>query len=179
MFCETTQTDSTETDESKSRIEFDDSDTCRDEMHESLEAWVEQFAELSDEARASTELQKWLDVQSRFHDYSSRNTLLILIQGENPAVHGGRESDMRLSNRRRWPPKPERLVHAISYSLTRVTSAFGTCTGVRDALKPASRIFRGSGSHGSVLQPTAGFASFVSTGTRPTGRGSVTEPTVP
>ncbi len=80
MSCETPQTDSTETDESKSRIEFDDSDTRRDEMHESLEAWVEQFAEVSDEARASTELQEWLDVQSRFHDYSYRNTLLIKCQ---------------------------------------------------------------------------------------------------
>ena len=59
---------------------FDDSDTRHDEMHDSLEAWVEQFAELSDEARASTELQKWLDVQSRFHDYSYRNTLLITLQ---------------------------------------------------------------------------------------------------
>ena len=75
--------------------------------------------------------------------------------------------------------KPQRLLHAVSYALPRVTSALGTCAGVRDALKPASRIFRGVGSHGSVLQPTAGFASFVSTGTRPTSRGSVTEPTVP
>nr|WP_256401512.1 ArdC-like ssDNA-binding domain-containing protein [Haloarchaeobius litoreus] len=49
-------------------------------MHDSLEAWVEQFAELSDEARASNELQEWLDVQSRFHDYSYRNTLLIKHQ---------------------------------------------------------------------------------------------------
>nr|WP_245707852.1 DUF955 domain-containing protein [Haloarchaeobius iranensis] len=49
-------------------------------MHESLEKWVEQFAELSDEARASAELQEWLDVQSQFHDYSYRNTLLIKRQ---------------------------------------------------------------------------------------------------
>ncbi len=80
MSCETPQTDSTETDESNSRVEFDDSDSRRDEMHDSLEAWVEQFAELSDEARASAELQEWLDVQSRFHDYSYRNTLLIKRQ---------------------------------------------------------------------------------------------------
>jgi len=81
MSCERTQTDSTETDHPQTRrTEFDDSDTRRDEMHESLEAWVEQFAELSDEARASAELQEWLDVQSRFHDYSYRNTLLIKRQ---------------------------------------------------------------------------------------------------
>ena len=77
MSCETPQTESTETDHSNSRVEFDDSDSRRDEMHDSLEVWVEQFAELSDEARASTELQEWLDVQSNFHDYSYRNTLLI------------------------------------------------------------------------------------------------------
>ncbi|WP_438266783.1 ImmA/IrrE family metallo-endopeptidase [Haloarchaeobius salinus] len=81
MSCERTQTDCTETDQSQtSRTQFDDSDTRRDEMHDSLEAWVEQFAELSDEASASAELQEWLDVQSRFHDYSYRNTLLIKHQ---------------------------------------------------------------------------------------------------
>ncbi|MFD1646901.1 ImmA/IrrE family metallo-endopeptidase [Haloarchaeobius litoreus] len=80
MSFQRTQTDSTDTDRSGTRVQFDDSDTRRDEMHDSLEAWVEQFAELSNEARASTELQKWLDVQSRFHDYSYRNTLLIKHQ---------------------------------------------------------------------------------------------------
>nr|WP_227134560.1 DUF955 domain-containing protein [Halorubellus salinus] len=49
-------------------------------MQDSLEAWVEQFAERSNEARASAELQAWLDVQSRFHDYSYRNALLIKQQ---------------------------------------------------------------------------------------------------
>ncbi|WP_440992365.1 DUF955 domain-containing protein [Haloarchaeobius baliensis] len=49
-------------------------------MHDSLEAWVEQFARLSEEASASAELQEWLDVQSNFHDYSYRNTLLIKRQ---------------------------------------------------------------------------------------------------
>ncbi|WP_256301776.1 ArdC-like ssDNA-binding domain-containing protein [Haloarchaeobius salinus] len=80
MSCETPQTDSTENNEFQSRVEFDDSDSRRDEMHNSLEAWVEQFAELSEEASASAELQEWLDVQSRFHDYSYRNTLLIKHQ---------------------------------------------------------------------------------------------------
>ncbi|WP_438266727.1 DUF955 domain-containing protein [Haloarchaeobius amylolyticus] len=70
---------STEDQETTHR-QFGESDTRRDEMHGSLEAWVEQFAELSDEARASAELQEWLDVQSHFHDYSYRNTLLIKHQ---------------------------------------------------------------------------------------------------
>nr|WP_267644090.1 DUF955 domain-containing protein [Haloarchaeobius amylolyticus] len=71
--------DSTE-DEETTHTQFDDSDSRRDEMHDSLEAWVDQFAELSDEARASAELQEWLEVQSHFHDYSYRNTLLIKHQ---------------------------------------------------------------------------------------------------
>lgn len=30
-----------------------------------------------DDARASEQFQRWLDVQAAFHDYSFRNTLLI------------------------------------------------------------------------------------------------------
>lgn len=32
------------------------------------------------DARASDVFKAWLDVQSRFHDYSARNTLLISMQ---------------------------------------------------------------------------------------------------
>ncbi|MBX0288568.1 ssDNA-binding domain-containing protein [Halomicroarcula sp. F28] len=59
---------------------FDDSDTRADEMREQLEAWVEDLAKLTDEAQASKQFQQWLDVQSKFHDYSARNTLLIKLQ---------------------------------------------------------------------------------------------------
>ena len=59
---------------------FDDSDTRADEMREQLEAWVEDLADLTDEAQASEQFQQWLDVQSKFHDYSARNTLLIKMQ---------------------------------------------------------------------------------------------------
>ena len=59
---------------------FDDSDTRADEMREQLDAWVEDLAELTDEAHASEQFQQWLDVQSKFHDYSARNTLLIKMQ---------------------------------------------------------------------------------------------------
>ncbi|SFI54051.1 hypothetical protein SAMN05443661_101229 [Natronobacterium gregoryi] len=77
--------------------------------------------------------------------------------------------------------KPQRLVRTASYVFARFTSAFGTCAEVRDALKPTSWVFRGEGSHGRMDHGSsdAGFASFVSTGTRSTGRGSVIEPTVP
>jgi len=59
---------------------FDDSDTRADEMREQLDAWIEDLAELTDEAQASEQFQQWLDVQSKFHDYSARNTLLIKMQ---------------------------------------------------------------------------------------------------
>jgi len=59
---------------------FDDSDTRADEMREQLDAWVEELADLTDQARASEQFQQWLDVQSKFHDYSARNTLLIKMQ---------------------------------------------------------------------------------------------------
>jgi hypothetical protein len=59
---------------------FDDVDSRYDEMHSQLEAWVEDQIDLVDEAAASEEFQEWHDVQSRFHDYYHRNSLLIKLQ---------------------------------------------------------------------------------------------------
>jgi len=56
---------------------FDDADSRSGEMDSQLEAWAEELINLLDEAAASQEFQEWLDVQSRFHDYSHRNSLLI------------------------------------------------------------------------------------------------------
>ncbi|WP_136591518.1 ArdC-like ssDNA-binding domain-containing protein [Salinigranum halophilum] len=61
-------------------VSFGESDTRRDEMHSTIEEWIEDLIELIDEATATDEFQQWLDVQSRFHDYSHRNTLLIKLQ---------------------------------------------------------------------------------------------------
>jgi len=61
-------------------VSFDESDTRREEMHSTIDAWLEELQNLVDEAAASQEFQEWLDVQSRFHDYSHRNTLLIKRQ---------------------------------------------------------------------------------------------------
>jgi len=61
-------------------VSFDESETRREEMHSTIEAWLEELQDLVDEAAASQEFQEWLDVQSRFHDYSHRNTLLIKRQ---------------------------------------------------------------------------------------------------
>ena len=63
-----------------SRVEFDDSETRYDEMHSTINDWLDDLATLTDEAKASQRFQKWLNVQSRFHDYSHRNTLLIHLQ---------------------------------------------------------------------------------------------------
>jgi len=61
-------------------VSFDESDTRRDEMHSTIEEWLEDLQSHVNEAAASQEFQEWLDVQSRFHDYSHRNTLLIKRQ---------------------------------------------------------------------------------------------------
>ncbi|WP_306061209.1 M78 family metallopeptidase domain-containing protein [Natronococcus wangiae] len=61
-------------------VSFTDTETRSDEMNSAIEAWVDELIELVDEAQASEEFQAWLDVQSQFHDYSYRNTLLIKQQ---------------------------------------------------------------------------------------------------
>jgi hypothetical protein len=67
-------------DQPNTPVSFPDSDSRGDEMHDHLETWADELTELTDEAQASTEFQEWLDVHARFHDYSSRNTLLIKTQ---------------------------------------------------------------------------------------------------
>ncbi|WP_222913160.1 ArdC-like ssDNA-binding domain-containing protein [Natrinema sp. SYSU A 869] len=66
-----------------SPVSFDDSDTRREEMHSTMEAWVEDPVDEVDDAVSSEQFQEWLDVQSCFHDYSYRNTLLITRQCPN------------------------------------------------------------------------------------------------
>ncbi|NGM71354.1 DUF955 domain-containing protein [Natronolimnobius sp. AArcel1] len=63
-----------------SQESFDDSKTRRDEMHSTIETWVHDLVEEVDDAASSDQFKDWLDVQSRFHDYSYRNTLLIKLQ---------------------------------------------------------------------------------------------------
>src|SRR6056297_1246281 len=61
-------------------VSFKETDARRDEMHSTIEAWIDDLVDHVDDAQASEEFQDWLDVQSRFHDYSHRNTLLIQLQ---------------------------------------------------------------------------------------------------
>ena len=59
---------------------FDDSTDRDNEMGAAIAKWTEELIEGVQEAEASAEFQEWLDVQSAFHDYSFRNTLLIKMQ---------------------------------------------------------------------------------------------------
>ena len=72
-----------------SAVSFDEYDTRRDEMHSTIEHWIGDLTALTDEARASQQFQKWLDVQSKFHDYSHWNTLLITLQCPNATKVAG------------------------------------------------------------------------------------------
>ncbi|USZ73503.1 ImmA/IrrE family metallo-endopeptidase [Natronosalvus halobius] len=65
---------------SDSSASFEETDTRKDEMHSTIEQWIDDLVNDVDAAQASDEFQEWLDVQSRFHDYSHRNTLLINLQ---------------------------------------------------------------------------------------------------
>ncbi len=49
-------------------------------MQSTIEAWVEDLRADVTDAVSSDEFQRWLDTQSRFHDCSHRNTLLITKQ---------------------------------------------------------------------------------------------------
>ncbi|MFC6838233.1 MULTISPECIES: ImmA/IrrE family metallo-endopeptidase [Halobacteriales] len=65
---------------SNSSVSFEQTDTRSDEMNSTIEQWIDELVDDVDEAQASAEFQEWLDIQSRFHDYSHRNTLLIKLQ---------------------------------------------------------------------------------------------------
>ena len=65
---------------STSRRTFDATDDRDDEMGEAIAEWTEELVEGVQDAEASEDFQEWLEVQSAFHDYSFRNTLLIKMQ---------------------------------------------------------------------------------------------------
>ena len=65
---------------SNASVSFDESDTRSKEMHSTIETWIDDLVDAVDDAQGSEAFQEWLDVQSRFHDYSYRNTLLIKQQ---------------------------------------------------------------------------------------------------
>jgi hypothetical protein len=65
---------------SQSSVAFAETETRSEEMHSTIEAWIDDLITHIADARASEQFQEWLDAQSRFHEYSYRNTLLIQRQ---------------------------------------------------------------------------------------------------
>ena len=61
-------------------VSFANTDSRYDDIHSAIGGWIEELCDLVDEAQGSEEFQAWLDVQSRFQDYSYRNTLVIKQQ---------------------------------------------------------------------------------------------------
>ena len=47
-------------------VAFDDADARADQMHQAIDQWLAELVEAVDEARASAQFQRWLDIQSRF-----------------------------------------------------------------------------------------------------------------
>ena len=92
---------------SDSSVSFDQTDTRSDEMNSTIEQWIDELVAGVDDAQASDEFQEWLDVQSRFHDYSYRNTLLIKRQCPRQrgwrATGRGRRSSTATSRRASRP----------------------------------------------------------------------------
>ncbi|GAA0240424.1 hypothetical protein GCM10009000_065040 [Halobacterium noricense] len=77
------------TSSTNSVVSFEDSDTRRDEMHSTINQWIDDLTTLTDEAKAGQQFQDWLNVQPTFHDYSYRNTLLITLQCPNATTVAG------------------------------------------------------------------------------------------
>jgi len=75
---------------STSSVSFEETDTRDDEMNSTIEQWIDELVAGVDDAQASEEFQEWLDVQSRFHDYSYRNTLIKRQYPEASRVAGYR-----------------------------------------------------------------------------------------
>ena len=65
---------------SDASVSFEGADIRSEEMHSTIEAWIDDLVDAVNNAQRSEAFQEWLDVQSRFHDYSYRNTLLIKQQ---------------------------------------------------------------------------------------------------
>jgi len=59
---------------------FGDKDTRKDEMSDAIENWVKELAKKVEKTSESEEFKEYLDVMSKFHDYSRQNQALILFQ---------------------------------------------------------------------------------------------------
>ena len=66
--------------QTESIVAFEESESRNEAMTETIKTWIDDLVDHVEDARGSETFQEWLDVQSRFHDYSYRNTLLIKQQ---------------------------------------------------------------------------------------------------
>lgn len=64
----------------KKETPFSNRGSRKEEMKEKVKTLVEDLADLTEEAQNTDEFQKWLEVQSKFHQYSYHNTMLIMVQ---------------------------------------------------------------------------------------------------
>ncbi len=91
------------TDERENPVSFADSETRADEMQHTVETWLADLQDSVEDATASDQFKQWLDFQSRFHDYSVRNSLLIHAQCPEAS---------RVAGYRTWQTEFDRHVRA-------------------------------------------------------------------
>jgi hypothetical protein len=66
--------------DSTARVSFTDTEYRADQMSGAIDDWLDQLREGVADARTNEQFRKWLDVLSRFHEYSTQNQLLIALQ---------------------------------------------------------------------------------------------------
>ncbi len=59
---------------------FTETDSRRDDMSEAIEEWIDELTENVEEFQESEEFKEYLDVASKFHNYSLNNQALIKMQ---------------------------------------------------------------------------------------------------
>jgi len=66
--------------DSTARVSFSETEDRADRMSTAIDDWVDQLREGVADAATNQQFQQWLDVVSRFHEYSTQNQLLIALQ---------------------------------------------------------------------------------------------------
>jgi hypothetical protein len=66
--------------DSTARVSFTDTEDRADRMSGAIDDWLDQLREGVEDAETNEQFQQWLDVLSRFHEYSTQSQLLIALQ---------------------------------------------------------------------------------------------------
>jgi len=66
--------------DSTARVSFSETEDRADRMSGAIDDWLDQLREGVADTRTNEQFQQWLDVLSRFHEYSTQNQLLIAFQ---------------------------------------------------------------------------------------------------